>query len=391
MRILLLAPHPVYQERGTPIAVGLLLRALSERGESVDVLTYHEGRPLHYPGVSVQRIPALPWVRNIRPGFSVKKVFCDLCLAVLAVRQCARRRYDVVHCVEEAALIGRLLRALFGVPYIYDMDSVLSQQLALRGGWWRRWSRLGRVTERWLIRGAAVVVAVCDALAETARQYGARRVVVLRDVSLLDPADASRGVNGSRSDGAADGPVVLYAGNLEPYQGIDLLLESFAMARQAVGQGRLVIVGGNEADRLAYGRRAQALAVGAHVEFLGPRPLAELGRHLAQADILVSPRVAGGNTPMKIYSYLDSGRPILATDLPTHTQVLSREVSVLAAPQAALFAAAMARLMRDDVLRSRLGQAGWRLAQAHYCYPAFRQTVETLYGTLVPQALNGRR
>ena len=38
MKILLLAPHPFYQERGTPIAVNLLLKALSERGDKIDVL-----------------------------------------------------------------------------------------------------------------------------------------------------------------------------------------------------------------------------------------------------------------------------------------------------------------------------------------------------------------
>ena len=40
MKILLLAPHPYYQERGTPIAVDLLVRVLSERGDQIDLLTY---------------------------------------------------------------------------------------------------------------------------------------------------------------------------------------------------------------------------------------------------------------------------------------------------------------------------------------------------------------
>ena len=43
---------------------------------------------------------------------------------------------------------------------------------------------------------------------------------------------------------------------------------------------------------------------------------------LLAADVLVSPRLKGLNTPMKIYSYLDSGSAVLATRLRTHTQVL---------------------------------------------------------------------
>ena len=65
MRILLLAPHPFYQERGTPIAVNLLLQALSGLGYQVDVLTYPEGSEVSYPGVTLHRIrrpwrPAMP-------------------------------------------------------------------------------------------------------------------------------------------------------------------------------------------------------------------------------------------------------------------------------------------------------------------------------------------
>ena len=45
--------------------------------------------------------------------------------------------------------------------------------------------------------------------------------------------------------------------------------------------------------------------------------------------MLVSPRIRGTNTPLKIYSYLRSGKPIVATDLLTHTQVLSPEVARL--------------------------------------------------------------
>ena len=51
-------------------------------------------------------------------------------------------------------------------------------------------------------------------------------------------------------------------------------------------------------------------------------------------DILVSPRIRGTNTPLKIYSYLRSGKPIVATDLLTHTQVLSPDVARLVAPDA---------------------------------------------------------
>lgn len=46
MRILLVAPHPFFTPRGTPMTVKLVCEALSGLGHTVDVLTYHEGRIL---------------------------------------------------------------------------------------------------------------------------------------------------------------------------------------------------------------------------------------------------------------------------------------------------------------------------------------------------------
>jgi len=89
MRILLLAPEPFYQERGTPLAVDLVLRTLSARGEQVDALVYHEGEDVAYPGVTIQRIPQIPGLSRIGPGPSWKKLACDLVFFGCALRLAA--------------------------------------------------------------------------------------------------------------------------------------------------------------------------------------------------------------------------------------------------------------------------------------------------------------
>jgi hypothetical protein len=200
MRILLLAPQPFYEDRGTPIAVALVLKVLSERGDDVDVVTYHEGRDLSLRRVTLHRIPRLPLVRGIRPGFSGKKLLCDVFVVLTALRLAARRRYDVVHAVEEAVFIALLLKRLFGLPYVYDMDSSLAQQLTERLPFLRPAIRGLAACERLALREATAVVPVCDALAEVARRGAARKIVVLPDVSLLDgAAEALGAVGGPRA------------------------------------------------------------------------------------------------------------------------------------------------------------------------------------------------
>ena len=72
--------------------------------------------------------------------------------------------------------------------------------------------------------------------------------------------------------------------------------------------------------------------------FAGQRPAEEIPAFLDAADVLVSPRSTGTNTPLKIYQYLRSGRPIVATRLLTHTQVLDDDVAILTQATAEGFA-----------------------------------------------------
>ncbi len=384
MNILLLAPHPFYQERGTPIAVDLLLQTLVERGEQVDVLTYHEGTDRDYAGpgtVRIFRIAAPPGCRNIRPGFSLKKLVADVALYRLAVRMTRQQRYDLIHAVEESVFMAQRLSRRMGIPYVYDMDSCMSQQIADKIPLAKLLLPLMRWKEGRAVRNAAAVAAVCDALADQARQHGAPRTVILRDVPLLEPATPTGGTRGFRRELGLTGPVLLYIGNLEPYQGMDLLLDSFARVPRDLS-AHLVVVGGTPAHVARYRHAAEKQGLQDTVHFLGPRPVAEMAALMGEADILVSPRIHGTNTPMKIYSYMAAGKAILATDLFTHTQVLDAETACLAAPEPVAFAAAMAALIQDPEQRRRLGAAAQHSAATRFSRDAFQRAVNDLYDGL---------
>ncbi len=53
MNILMLAPEPFFQPRGTPISVYFRLKALSDLGHSVDLVTYPRGGDVAFPGLSI--------------------------------------------------------------------------------------------------------------------------------------------------------------------------------------------------------------------------------------------------------------------------------------------------------------------------------------------------
>ena len=381
MRILLLAPHPFYQARGTPIAVKTVLDFLSDRGDTVDVLTYAEGADVAIPNVTVHRVPRVPGLRGIRPGFSLKKVASDVLMVGACLRLVRRNRYDLIHAVEESAFIAAAMRALSGVPYVYDMDSSLAEQLVDAYPALRFAFPVLRRMEALAVRRSSGVLTVCAALQDVALAHDPGQLVGrVEDTTLLSDPKSMTG-NG-RLPGTDGGPVAMYVGNLESYQGIDLLLEGFRHALSRVPSAKLVIVGGQAPDIARYRRRAERLGIVGSVVFTGPQPIGMLSELLRQADVLVSPRLKGLNTPMKIYSYLDSGSAVLATRLRTHTQVLNDGMAYLVDPEPVAFGRGLAELMADPELRARLASSAKAYVQREHTPEAARRKLEAFYSTM---------
>jgi glycosyltransferase involved in cell wall biosynthesis len=230
------------------------------------------------------------------------------------------------------------------------------------------------------LRRAKGAVVVCEALADCPRRLCPGETMLLPDVSLREITDAP--AEDIRQIVGQEGPILMYVGNLEPYQGIDLLLESFSLLEKKVPSARLVLIGGSEAGQSKYKNIWHRLSGSENVFFLGPRPLAALSGYLEQSNAVVSPRIQGTNTPMKIYSYLDSGRPLVATSLPTHTQVVSADEAALAEPTPEAFANAMAKVIADPEYSDRLASNARGLVARKYSPASFRLRVREFYSRL---------
>lgn len=393
MKLLFLAPQPFFQERGTPIAVRLALEVLARRAgegeahDQIDLVTYHEGQEISIPGVKIHRT-AVPkilsgFLKDIRPGISFKKLICDLLFAVKAFRLligAKERRYQLVHAVEESVFIALFFKFLFKTPYIYDMDSSLAIQVTDKWRVLKPFFSILAFFEKQAVKHSIAVAPVCDALAIMANQYGSIYTQILRDVSLIDSKKSSNAENlRSLTRAKENEKIIAYIGNLEPYQGIDLLLRSLAELSRRDAAWHMVLIGGAGSHSNYYSRLAGMLGIGERTHFLGPKPLSALGSYIEQADILVSPRIKGNNTPMKIYSYLHSGKPIVATDLPTHTQVLTSEVSMLCDAEPISYSQGLFELLVSDELCIKLGLAGRKLADQHYTFEIFQARLNELY------------
>jgi glycosyltransferase involved in cell wall biosynthesis len=117
--------------------------------------------------------------------------------------------------------------------------------------------------------------------------------------------------------------------------------------------------------------QAAAAGIGDVAIFAGEQPAGDIPAYLLAADVLVSPRSRGTNTPLKIYQYLRSGRPIVATRLLTHTQVLSDDTAILTGATADEFAAGILAALGNPSRAADLGRRARELAETKYSYQAY--------------------
>ncbi|HTU98959.1 MAG TPA: glycosyltransferase family 4 protein [Luteitalea sp.] len=392
----MLAPEPFFEPRGTPFSEYHRIKALTEDGHTVHLVTYPIGRDVDLPNLRIIRSWRPPFIRSVPIGPSVTKVVLDVFLTLTALRVAflGGTRYDAIHSHEEMGVLGVWLGRRLGIPHLYDMHSSLPQQLAnfrYSRSKFLRWC-FERM-EDYMVGGSQVVITICQDLQDTVHGMGVGdRAVLIENVmgGDVDPTPGpGRVALRERYGLRADQPVVLYTGTFEQYQGLDLLVDASVRLKTRVPDVAVLVVGGAPDQVTQMTERARQ--AGAPLVFTGQRPPVEIPHFVDACDVLVSPRISGTNTPLKIYSYLRSGRPIVATDLRTHTQSLTPETSVLVPPTADGLADGLARVLTDRTEADRIAAAARTLSETRYSRESYLTRTRRAYAMLLASVRPGPR
>ncbi len=344
MKILVVSPQPFFTPRGTPFSVYYRTLISSQIGADIDLLTYGEGADVVIPRVRIFRIPRFAALGHVKIGPSLLKLFLDFFLILYSVKMMFQNKYDVVHAHEEAVFYCRFLQPIFGFKLIYDMHSSLPQQLTnFEFTTSKMLIGLFKKLEDSCLKKADAVITICPDLSDYVNGLIENKEKhFLIENSIFDPVKLAVDNQGTAapSAGQPESKVTLseefswivYAGTLEPYQGIDILVKAFAVFAEKTTEYRLLIVGGTPGQVKKYSALAVECGLGERCVFIGQvaQPLAK--KYCARASILVSPRSSGTNTPLKVYEQLESGIPLVATRIYSHTQVLDDSVAFLVEP-----------------------------------------------------------
>lgn len=374
-RILMVAPQPFFRPRGTPFSVLHRIRALRRLGHAVELVTYPFGEDPGVDGVVVHRSRRPPGVRDVPVGPSPAKLLLDAPLFRLASRLARTGAFDLVHTHEEAGVLGAWLSRRLGIPHVYDMHSSLPQQFSNFGRFDRRavvaaFERL----EAYTLAGSAGVIVICPALRDHVLASGYRGPLAMIENTPgpePPPVDRAEAEALRRRLGIEGASVVLYTGTLEPYQGLELLVDAAPAVRRDTPGARFVVVGGTDAQIGGLRRRAERRGVADAFVFIPAVPPAEVPRYHALADVLVTCRSRGTNTPLKLYEYLRAGKPIVATAIRSHTQVVDAATAELVAPAPDAVAAGVRRVLSDPERARSLAAAARSLSRERHGEEAY--------------------
>jgi glycosyltransferase involved in cell wall biosynthesis len=389
MKILMISPQPFFEPRGTPISVYQRLEALSALGHEIDLVTYHVGKDVEFPNVRIHRIRKIKMIQHVRIGPSRAKILLDVLVCFKAIQLLLENPYDVIHSHEEAAFFSMFLARIFRTRHLYDMHSILSRQLGnFNFGNRPIFIKIFALLETLVLKSCDAVITVGPDLEKYVKTVGSEiRVVMIENIALqahqtmILPDEVERLKNQLNLNGKRP---IIYTGTYERYQGLEMALESVRGVVKQYPNVIFIFVGAKNQQAREWTELARDMNVQDHVLFLDVVSPIESMVFLAYAAVLISPRLDGTTTPLKIYSYLHANKPIVATNITAHTQVLSSATALLVEPNKDAFAEGILRVLRDPELAECIAKNAHEFAREKFSHQDYISKVNQVYQSLSP-------
>jgi glycosyltransferase involved in cell wall biosynthesis len=346
-------PYPVPQ--GSQVLLRNTAVALRDRGHDVHLVVYGYGVGEPDPGLTIHRCLNLPGARRIAAGPSPMKPLLDLALLATLRRVVRETDIQVVHAHNYEALIAAL--ASGRRPVVYHAHNAMADELPhfLRGS-----RRFGAWLDRTFPRRADHVIAPHERLAEYLVECGCAHA----NLSVVPPSlDAGLFDVSTPADGT---PPILYTGNLDPYQNLDLLVRSMKRVRDAIPEARLIVATAQRAD-----------VTGAEIVHV---PDFDALRRIFATDFVVAcPRIAWSGYPIKVLNAMAAGKAVVACESAAYPLKHGHDGLVVPDNDEAAFADALVRLARDRDLRAELGRNARATIENRHTPHGFAEAIERVY------------
>lgn len=303
------------------------------------------------------QIVRLPWIRL--PG---KRLVCGY----LAAKKAKKEGVDLVYARSVYACYFALR---FNIRAVFEYHTPVAD-----AGWMAEKVLRSMITSRCLKRFVVI--------SSSLKAYYRNRYGIPDEMIMVAPSGADLFEEGDPIDLGSERFSVGYTGHLYSGRGIEIIL---ALSRSCPWAD-FHLVGGTETDIQRWKSAASGFN---NLIFHGYVFPAEVSRYRVAFDVLIAPyqrkvAISGGGSdtskwmsPLKLFEYLSSGKPILCSDIPVLREVVSDgETALLCDPDRITdWVNALERLREDKGLRNRLGEAALSEFTDKYSWKARTQRV----------------
>lgn len=384
-RVLILAPTPFFADRGSHMHISEQTYALQRLGFTTKIVTYHLGRNL--PNLDIVRTTTAPWYNQLGPGPSWHKFYVDILLLFTAIRVAQQFKPDIIHAhLHEGCVLGWVLKKLFHLPLIFDMQGSLTGELiahnfplvrthVLRSWWYALEKTIDHLADAIIVQSTEMRQEV-----EGRFQVPASRVFIAYDgvsTDIFTPGGADRELRESLSI-PPNKKIIVYLGGLSPHKGVDILLDAFPLVLQKVPDAFLLLMGYPNEEH--YQKRVREMGLEESARVTGKITYEEAPRYLRLGDIAVAPKRSQTEANGKIYNYMACGLPTVAFDTIVNRDILGElGIYVRDLNDALGLAEAISELLTNHDLRQQLAEKVRLKAVADYSWDAVAGRIVKAY------------
>jgi len=389
-RIAMVAACPFPANHGSAASIREMSEALVKRGHEVHVVCYplrQEDIPVH-PGVRIHRI--LPnWSGSgIKVGPSKDKMLFDGLLFAKLCQVILREKIEIIHAHNyEAALVGYLAKLVTGRPLLYNAVNTMSDELPGYNFIKPRWLAvaLARFLDNLVPRMGDFVTVVSNELFEFLLALGIppKRMAVLPPgvyddmIANGDPQKIRRQYN------LEDAKIILYTGNLEPFQRPDYLFQAMQVVAQALPDAHLLVMATLVNDLAPHQEMVEKLGIASRVTIAPNLPLCDLPDFLAAADVTVVPRPDTPGFPVKLLNYMSAGKPTVTFQGSAKGVTHLFDGLVVPDHDCQALGEGIVKLLQDPELCGRIGENAGMTIKLNFHWDYLAEILEQIYDQML--------
>ncbi len=387
LNIAMVAACPFPTSQGSQVLIRELSEKLAERGHRVHLVTYHFGEDIPCRKVTIHRIPQLFPYNKFRSGPSLRKPLLDLLLSVKLDQVVREHDIQLIHCHNyEAPVAAFPVRKLRRVPVLYHSHNTMSDefytyfrlkipQVLARGA--------AHLMDRFIPRRADFVIAINRKVEEFLVRMGTdpRKIRFLPPgIDYGEPARPDETAL-RREFGLGDGPLIIYAGNLDGYQRLDLLLDALPDVFDRHPSARWVVLTSSSPVELHKEVRKRGMA--RQVTVIERLSFERIKEVFAVGAVAVNPRVSWSGYPIKLLNYMAAGLPVVAFEDAAPPIEDGVNGFLVPAGDVRRYGERIARLLGNREEAAWMGAQARKTALVRYSWERIVEQVEAIYARML--------